>query len=60
MQKFKNEIDMLQVVLLALGKEKIQLPKEGEVHLLLLWFFPFWMIWSILIFLLMNKVGSSK
>ena len=60
MQKFKNEIDMLQVVLLALGKEKIQLPKEVEVHLLLLWFFPFWMIWSILIFLLMNKVGSSK
>nr|CAI9713547.1 unnamed protein product [Rangifer tarandus platyrhynchus] len=28
MQRFKNEIDMLQVELLALEKEKIQLPKE--------------------------------
>ncbi|KAG5201336.1 hypothetical protein JEQ12_004099 [Ovis aries] len=28
MQRFKNEIDVLQVELLALEKEKIQLPKE--------------------------------
>ena len=50
MQRFKNEIDMLQVELLALEKGKIQLPKEVEVHLLLLWFFSFSLIWSILIF----------
>ena len=49
-QRFKKEIDMLQVELLALEKEKIQLPKEVEVHLLLLWFFSFSMIRSILIF----------
>ena len=30
MQRFKNEIDMLQVELLALEKEKIQLPKEVQ------------------------------
>ena len=50
MQRFKNEIDMLQVELLALEKENIQLPKEVEVHCLLLWFFSFLMMWSILIF----------
>ena len=56
-QRFKNEIDMLQVELLALEKEKIQLPKEVEVHLLLLWFFSFSMIRSILIFHLWIKRG---
>ena len=50
MQRFKNETDKLQVELLALEKEKIHLPKEVEVHLLLLWFFSFSLIWSILIF----------
>lgn len=39
---------MLQVVLLALEKN-VQLPKEVEVYFALAWFFPFWMIWSILI-----------
>lgn len=57
MQRFKNAIDMLQVVLLALEKENIQLPKEVDIRLLLLWFFPFWMIWSILIFYLWIKWG---
>ena len=38
MQRCKNAIDVLQVVLLALEKENIQLPKEVEVRLLLLGF----------------------
>ena len=49
-QRFKKEIDMLQVELLALEKEKIQLPKEMQAHLFLFWFFSFLMMWSILIF----------
>lgn len=36
MERFKNEVGMLQIVFLALEKEKVQLQKEVEVHLLLL------------------------
>lgn len=36
MQRFKNEIGMLQVEFRSLEKEKVQLQKEVEVHLLLL------------------------
>lgn len=36
MQRFKNEIGILQVEFLALEKEKVQLHKEVEVHVLLL------------------------
>ena len=43
MQRFKKEIDMLQVELLALEKEM-------QAHLFLFWFFSFLMIWSLLIF----------
>ena len=50
MQRFKKEIDMLQVELLALEKEKIQLPKEMQAHLFLFWFYSFLKIWSFLIF----------
>ena len=49
-QRFKKEIDMLQVELLALEKEKIQLPKEMQAHLFLFWFYSFLKIWSFLIF----------
>ena len=43
-QRFKEEIDMLQVELLVLEKEKIQLPKEMQAHLFLFWFFSFLMM----------------
>ena len=48
MQRFRNEIDMLQVELLAL--EKDNLTSKRISHFLLLWFFSFLMMWSILIF----------
>ena len=48
MQRLKNEIDMLQVELLALEKEN--LTSKRVSHFLLPWFFSFLMIWSILIF----------
>ena len=48
MQRLKNEIDMFQVELLALEKEN--LTSKRVSHFLLLWFFSFLMIWSILIF----------
>ena len=48
MQRFKNEIDMFQVELLALEKENVTSKRVS--HFLLLWFFSFLMIWSILIF----------
>ena len=50
MQRFKNEIDMFQVELLAL--EKDNLTSKRISHFLLLWFFSFLMMWSILIFYL--------
>ena len=48
MQRFRNEIDMFQVELLAL--EKDNLTSKRISHFLLLWFFSFLMMWSILIF----------
>ena len=48
MQRFKNEIDMFQVELLALEKENVTSKRVS--HFLLLWFFSFLMMWSILIF----------
>ena len=48
MQRLKNEIDMFQVELLALEKEN--LTSKRVSHFLLLWFFSFLMMWSILIF----------
>ena len=47
-QRFKKEIDMFQVELLAL--EKDNLTSKRISHFLLLWFFSFLMMWSILIF----------
>ena len=48
MQRFRNEIDMFQVELLALEKEN--LTSKRVSHFLLLRFFSFLMMWSILIF----------
>lgn len=36
MERFKSKVGVLQIVFLALEKEKVQLQKEVEVHLLLL------------------------
>lgn len=44
MQRFKNEIHMLKAEFLALEKEKIQLRKEVEVHLLLLFVFSLYQL----------------
>ena len=52
-QRFKKEIDMLQVELLALEKEM-------QAHLFLFLFFSFLMIWSLLIFYLRIKSGHPK
>ena len=48
MQRFKNEIDMFQVELLALEKENVTSKRVS--HFLLLQFFSFLMMWSVLIF----------
>ena len=58
MQRFKNEIDMFQVELLALEKENVTSKRVS--HFLLLWFFSFLMMWSILIFHLWIKWGHPK
>ena len=58
MQRFKNEIDMFQVELLALEKENVTSKRAS--HFLLLWFFSFLMMWSILIFHLWIKWGHPK
>ena len=58
MQRFKNEIDMFQVELLALKKENVTSKRVS--HFLLLWFFSFLMMWPILIFHLWIKQGHPK